>query len=158
LPTRQNENLGKILLSAEHLLALINDILDLSKVEAGKMDLYLETFDLTTMLRDVETSVQPLVEKNTNTLVVQRPDNFGAIGADLPKVRQTLFNLLSNAGKFTKQGTIRLTAPRQAEDGVDWITLSVTDTGIGMTPEQMGKLFQAFSQAEASTASQYGGT
>jgi signal transduction histidine kinase len=110
------------------------------------------------MLHDVETTVQPLVEKNGNTLVVQRPDNLGAMRADLTKVRQSLFNLLSNACKFTQQGTIGLTATRQAEDGVDWITLSVTDTGIGMTPEQMGKLFQAFSQAEASTASQYGGT
>ena len=122
------------------------------------MDLYLETFDLATMLRDVETSVQPLVEKNANTLVVQRSDNLGAMRADLTKVRQTLFNLLSNAYKLTQQGTIGLTATRQAEDEVDWIILSVTDTGIGVTPEQMGKLFQAFSQAETSTASQYGGT
>jgi len=158
LPQRQYENLEKILLSAEHLLTLINDILDLSKIEAGKMDLYLETFDLATVLHDVETTVQPLVEKNGNTLVVQRPDNLGAMRADLTKVRQTLFNLLSNASKFTKQGTIGLAATRQAEDGVDWITLSVTDSGIGMTPEQMARLFQEFSQAEASTAGQYGGT
>jgi len=158
LPTRQYENLEKILLSAEHLLALINDILDLSKVEAGKMDLYLETFDLTTMLRDVETTVQPLVEKNANTLVIHCTNDLGTMRADLTKVRQALFNLLSNASKFTQQGTIGLTATRQAEEGVDWITLSVSDTGIGMTPEQVARLFQAFSQAEASTSSQYGGT
>src|SRR5262245_25297973 len=158
LPARQYDNLDKILISAEHLLALINSILDLSKIEAGKMDLYLETFDLATVLRDVETTVQPLVEKNANTLLVQRPDDLGVMRADLTKVRQTLFNLLSNASKFTKQGTIGLTAIRQAEDGVDWITLSVTDTGIGMSPEQMARLFQEFSQAEASTSSQYGGT
>jgi signal transduction histidine kinase len=158
LPARQYDNLDKILISAEHLLALINSILDLSKIEAGKMELYLETFDLAAMLHDVETTVQPLVEKNGNTLVVQRPDDLGAMRADLTKVRQTLFNLLSNASKFTKQGTIGLTATRQAEDGVDWITLSVTDTGIGMTPEQMARLFQEFTQAETSTASQYGGT
>ena len=158
LPARQYENLEKILLSAEHLLALINDILDLSKVEAGKMDLYLETFDLTTMLRDVETTVQPLVEKNANTLVVQCANNLNTMRTDLTKVRQALLNLLSNASKFTQQGTIGLTAIREVADGGDWVTLSVTDTGIGMTPEQMGKLFQAFSQAEVSTAGQYGGT
>jgi signal transduction histidine kinase len=122
------------------------------------MDLYLETFDLATMLHDVESAVQPLVGKNANSLVVQCADNLGAMRADLAKVRQTLFNLLSNASKFTKQGTIGLTVTREAEDGVDWITLSVTDTGIGMTPEQMARLFQEFSQAEASTSSQYGGT
>ncbi len=158
LPARQYENLEKILISAEHLLALINDILDLSKVEAGKMDLYLETFDLATMLRDVETTVQPLVEKNANTLMMQCANNLGTMRADLTKVRQALLNLLSNASKFTQQGTIGLTASREVADGGDWITLSVTDTGIGMTPEQMAKLFQAFSQAEASTAGQYGGT
>ena len=158
LPARQYENLEKILLSAEHLLVLINDILDLSKVEAGKMDLYLETFDLTTMLRDVETTVQPLVEKNANTLVVQCANNLNTMRTDLTKVRQALLNLLSNASKFTQQGTIGLTAIREVADGGDWVTLSVTDTGIGMTPEQMGKLFQAFSQAEVSTAGQYGGT
>jgi signal transduction histidine kinase len=158
LPARQYENLEKILLSAEHLLALSNDILDLSKVEAGKMDLYLETFDLATMVDDVTTTAQPLVEKNTNTLVVHRSDAPGTMRADLTKVRQALLNLLSNASKFTTQGTIELTVTREGEDGIDWVMLSVTDTGIGMTPEQTGKLFQAFSQAEASTASQYGGT
>jgi signal transduction histidine kinase len=106
----------------------------------------------------VETTVQPLLEKNANTLVVHRPDALGAMRADLTKVRQTLFNLLSNACKFTKQGTIGLKVTRQAEDGVDWLTFHVSDTGIGMTPEQMARLFQAFSQAEASTARQYGGT
>jgi signal transduction histidine kinase len=158
LPARQYDNLEKIRLSAEYLLALINDILDLSKIEAGKMDLYLETFDLATMLQDVQTTVQPLVEKNANTLVVHHPEALGAMRADLTKVRQALFNLLSNARKFTKQGTIGLTVTRQAEDGVDWRTFHVSDTGIGMTPEQMARLFQAFSPAEASTARQYGGT
>jgi signal transduction histidine kinase len=122
------------------------------------MDLYLETFDLASMLDDVATTVQPLVEKNANTLVVQRSDALGSMRADLTKVRQSLFNLLSNASKFTKQGTIALTVARGPVDGVDWITFSVRDTGIGMTPTQMAKLFQAFSQAEASTARQFGGT
>jgi signal transduction histidine kinase len=151
-------DLQKINAAGKHLLALINDILDLSKIEAGRMDLYLETFDLSTMLQDVQTTVQPLVEKNTNTLVVHRLDALGAMRADLTKVRQALFNLLSNACKFTKQGTIALTVARGPVDGVDRITFSVCDTGIGMTPAQMAKLFQAFSQAEASTARQFGGT
>jgi two-component system, NtrC family, sensor kinase len=151
-------DLQKINASGKHLLALISDILDLSKIEAGRMDLYLETFDLADMLHDVETTVQPLVEKNANTLVVQYADNLGLMRADLTKVRQALFNLLSNACKFTRQGVVALQVTRQAEDGAEWITFRVSDTGIGMTPAQLGKLFQAFSQAEATTARQYGGT
>ncbi|HEY7491473.1 MAG TPA: GAF domain-containing protein [Candidatus Tectomicrobia bacterium] len=151
-------DLQKINAAGTHLLALINDILDLSKIEAGRMDLYLEPFDLATMLRDVEATVQPLVEKNANTLMVQYADNLGTMHADLTKVRQALFNLLSNACKFTTQGTIALQVRRQAADGVEWIAFRISDTGIGMTPEQMARLFQAFSQAEVSTARQYGGT
>jgi signal transduction histidine kinase/DNA-binding response OmpR family regulator/putative methionine-R-sulfoxide reductase with GAF domain len=162
-------DLQKINAAGKHLLALINDILDLSKIEAGRMDLYLETFDLTTMLRDVETTVQPLVEKNTNTLVVQCADDLGRMRADLTKVRQALFNLLSNASKFTTHGTISLAVAREAisafsppglggTEGGDWVTFRVSDTGIGMTPEQMAKLFQPFMQADASTTRQYGGT
>jgi signal transduction histidine kinase len=151
-------DLQKINASGKHLLALINDILDLSKIEAGHMDLYLETFDLANMIHDVETTVQPLVEKNANTLVVQCTDNLGTMRADLTKVRQALFNLLSNACKFTKQGAVALEVRRQAAAGAEWITFRVRDTGIGMTSAQMGRLFQAFSQAEASTARQYGGT
>jgi signal transduction histidine kinase len=151
-------DLQKINTAGKHLLALINDILDLSKIEAGKMPLYLETFDLASVIHDVATTVQPLVEVNANTLVVHRLDALGTLHADLTKVRQVLFNLLSNACKFTKQGTIGLQVSRQGEDGAEWIMFCVTDTGIGMTPGQMGKLFQAFSQAEDSTTRQYGGT
>jgi signal transduction histidine kinase len=151
-------DLQKINAAGKHLLTLINDILDLSKIEAGRMDLYLETFDLADMIHDVATTVQPLVKKNANTLVVQCADNLGPMRADLTKVRQALFNLLSNACKFTKQGTVALEITRQAEDGAEWMTFRISDTGIGMPPEQMGRLFQAFSQAEASTARQYGGT
>jgi signal transduction histidine kinase/DNA-binding response OmpR family regulator len=151
-------DLQKIHAAGQHLLALINDILGLSKIEAGKMDLYLETFELSTVLQDIVTTIQPLVEKNANTLEVQCAAALGAMRADLTKVRQALFNLLSNACKFTTQGTITLEAARDAVDGADWITFRVTDTGIGMTPEQMEKLFQAFSQADASTTRQYGGT
>jgi signal transduction histidine kinase/CheY-like chemotaxis protein len=151
-------DLQKINAAGKHLLALINDVLDLSKIEAGRMDLYLETFDVAAMIQDVVATVQPLVEKNANTLVVHRPDGIGTMWADLTKVRQGLFNLLSNACKFTNQGTIWLEAARQTENGAEWITFRVRDTGIGMSPEQMGRLFEAFFQAEASTARQYGGT
>jgi signal transduction histidine kinase/CheY-like chemotaxis protein len=151
-------DLQKINAAGKHLLTLLNDILDLSKIEAGKMDLYLETFDLATMLRDVETTIQLLVEKNGNTLVVHWSDQLGDMRADLTKVRQNLFNLLSNACKFTQRGTISLDVTREVVDGLDWVTFRVSDTGIGMAPEQMTRLFQPFTQADASTTRQYGGT
>jgi signal transduction histidine kinase/DNA-binding response OmpR family regulator/HAMP domain-containing protein len=151
-------DLQKIHAAGKHLLALINDILDLSKIEAGKMDLFLETFDLAPMIQDVATTIQPLVERNANTLAVHSADHLGTIRADLTKVRQALFNLLSNACKFTQQGTIILAVTRETVDGGDWCTFRVSDTGIGMTHEQMEKLFLAFSQADTSTTRQYGGT
>jgi signal transduction histidine kinase/DNA-binding response OmpR family regulator len=151
-------DLQKILAAGEHLLALINDILDLSKIEAGKMDFYLETFDIAPMIQDVVTTIIPLTEKNTNRLIVHSADDLGAMRADLTKVRQCLFNLLSNACKFTEQGTITLDVAREAVDGTVWVTFRVTDTGIGMTPEQVGRLFQTFAQADASTTRKYGGT
>jgi signal transduction histidine kinase/CheY-like chemotaxis protein len=151
-------DLQKINAAGKHLLTLLNDILDLSKIEAGKMDLYVETFDLATTLRDVETTIQLLVEKNANTLVVHRSDHLGDMRADLTKVRQNLFNLLSNACKFTQRGTISLDVTRELVNGLEWVTFRVSDAGIGMTPEQMAKLFQPFTQADASTTRQYGGT
>jgi signal transduction histidine kinase/CheY-like chemotaxis protein/HAMP domain-containing protein len=151
-------DLQKINAAGKHLLALINDILDLSKIEAGKMDLFLETFEIVPMLRDVVTTITPLVEKNANTLAVHHAADLGAMRADLTKVRQALFNLLSNACKFTTQGTVTLEVVRDTVDGAAWLTFRVRDTGIGMTPEQMGKLFQAFSQADTTTTRQYGGT
>jgi len=151
-------DLQKIRAAGKHLLSLINDVLDLSKIEAGKMELYLETFEVSRLIEDVVSTVQPLVEKNANTLEFHRADDLGTMHADLTKVRQSLFNLLSNASKFTEQGTITLDVVRETVDGTDWVTFRVSDTGIGMTPEQIEKLFQAFSQAEASTARKYGGT
>jgi len=181
-------DLEKINAAGKHLLGLINDILDLSKIEAGRMDLYVEPFDVGQLVRDVEAIVQPLVEKNGNALIVECPEDAGSMQADLTKVRQTLFNLLSNAAKFTDHGTIRLRVDRggatgaarsggasvASEDGASpaptvgaslaapsgnkQIIFSVSDTGIGMTDEQLGRLFEAFSQAEASTRSRYGGT
>jgi signal transduction histidine kinase len=148
-------DLGRINAAGKHLLGLINDILDLSKIEAGKMDLFLEDFSVPELVRDVAAIVQPLVEKNANILVMSCPDDLGPMHADLTKVRQALFNLLSNASKFTDHGTITLAVKREAED---WLTFAVSDTGIGMTEEQLSRLFEAFSQAEASTRSKYGGT
>jgi signal transduction histidine kinase/DNA-binding response OmpR family regulator len=151
-------DLQKIHSAGKHLLALINDILDLSKIEAGKMDLYLETFHLASMIRDVVTTITPLIEKNGNTFMVQCADELGVMRADLTKVRQSLFNLLSNACKFTERGAITLAVSREPGEGGDWITFRVHDTGIGMPPEQLGQLFQPFSQADASTTRRYGGT
>jgi signal transduction histidine kinase/DNA-binding response OmpR family regulator len=151
-------DLQKINAAGKHLLTLLNDILDLSKIEAGKMDLYVETFDLASMLLEVETTIQLLVEKNANTLVASRSDHLGDMRADLTKVRQNLFNLLSNACKFTRHGTITLDVTRKVVDGLDWVTFCVSDTGIGIAPEQMANLFQPFTQADASTTRQYGGT
>ena len=148
-------DLQRVNAAGKHLLGLINDILDLSKIEAGRMDLYLEDFEVGQLVRDVEAIVQPLVEKNGNALVVSCPDDVGEMHADQTKVRQTLFNLLSNAAKFTDHGTISLTVQRESDD---WISFAVTDTGIGMTDAQLGRLFEAFAQAEASTRSKYGGT
>jgi signal transduction histidine kinase/CheY-like chemotaxis protein len=150
-------DLQKIHSAAKHLLQLINDILDLSKIEAGKMDLYLETFEVTPLIQEVVTTIQPLVDKRSNNLVIHCGDDLGVMYSDMTKVRQALFNLLSNASKFTEQGTITLAVERVKEDG-EWFLFRVSDTGIGMTPEQVGKLFKEFTQADTSTTRKYGGT
>jgi signal transduction histidine kinase len=150
--------LGKIHAAGEHLLGLINDILDLSKIEAGKTDLYIEEFDVAKLIGDVQAIVLPLIEQHGNVLRVDCPPGIGAMRADLAKMRQALFNLLSNATKFTEQGTIRLTVASEMVKCQEWVSFAVADSGIGMTPEQLGRLFEAFSQAEASTSRKYGGT
>ena len=147
-------DLRRIHSAGKHLQSLIDDILDLSKIEAGKMELFIETFDLQTMVRDVVTTIQPLVARNHNSLDVTYADDLGSMRADLTKVRQILFNLLSNASKFTERGHITLAVDRRA----DWVHFHVADTGIGMSPEQMKKLFQDFTQVDASTTRKYGGT
>jgi len=151
-------DLQKIRASGKHLLALINDILDLSKIEAGKIELSPETFDIGGLIEDVASTVQPLIDKNANVLTIDRAGDLGAMYADITKVRQILYNLLSNACKFTERGTITLYAIREHADGTDCLFLSVRDTGIGMTDEQMAKLFKPFSQADIQTARKYGGT
>ncbi len=149
----------KIESNARHLLGLINDVLDLSKIESGKMDAYAETFDVAGMVRDVATTVSALMEKKANALVLQIGAGLGTMHSDVTRVRQILLNLLSNAAKFTEHGQITLAVSREAMPGqVDRMRLSVSDTGIGMSEEQVARLFQRFQQADASTTRQFGGT
>jgi len=152
------EPLDRVLGAGRHLLALINDILDLSKIEAGRMELQLEHFALTPLIDNVVKTIEPLAAKNGNQVAVHCDAAIGTLHADQMRLRQALLNLMSNANKFTEKGTITIAARQGQENGRDWITIAVADTGIGMTPEQMGKLFQEFSQADASTMRKYGGT
>ena len=185
--TQLVSDLRKIHAAAKHQLGLINDILDLSKIEAGKISLFLETFDVAALVRDVATTVRPLVAANKDRLELYCPEHLGSMRADLTKVRQVLFNLLSNASKFTEEGVIRLSVERDGEDApavsatgesnhasgapavvpsqgippkseCSVFRFTVTDTGIGMSPEQLGRLFQPFTQADAATTRKYGGT
>jgi signal transduction histidine kinase/DNA-binding response OmpR family regulator len=150
-------DLQKIQKAGKHLLALINDILDISKIEAGKVDLFIEEFELQELLEDILSTIQPLIEKNENELVLEG-DELGKIHNDVTKMRQVIFNLLSNAAKFTTQGTITIAVKRTLEAGDEWLEVAVSDTGIGMTPEQLSKVFSEFTQADASTTRKYGGT
>jgi GAF domain-containing protein len=152
------EPLDRVLGAGRHLLALINDILDLSKIEAGRMDLHLESFAVAPLINDVVKTIEPLAAKNANQVTVRCDSATGTLHADQMRLRQALLNLLSNANKFTEKGTITIAAHQGQENGRDWVTVAVSDTGIGMTPEQMGKLFQEFAQASSSTANKYGGT
>jgi len=161
-PSGIADDMGKIESNARHLLGLINDVLDLSKVESGKMEVYAEDFDAGAMVREVASTVQALMEKKGNTLELRVAPDLGTMHSDVTKIKQALLNLLSNAAKFTEGGTIALSAERgpgpQGDDGRDWLTLRVSDTGIGMTEEQLAKLFQRFQQADASTTRKFGGT
>lgn len=152
------EDLNKIHSAGNHLLALINDVLDLSKIEAGKMRLYLESFNIREIVHDVVSTIMPLIEKNANKLVVEMPDDIGSMHADLTKVRQTLFNLLSNAAKFTEHGVVTITTTRDHTSEGEWISFEVRDNGIGISNEQMMRLFKEFTQADASTTRRHGGT
>jgi signal transduction histidine kinase len=155
---QDTEPLDRVLGAGHHLLALINDVLDLSKIEAGRMELALSSFALAPLIADVVKTIEPLAAKNGNKVAVHCDGEIGTMHADQMRLRQALLNLMSNANKFTERGSISIDAREQQENGRDWITISVADSGIGMTPEQMGKLFQEFSQASSSTASKYGGT
>jgi PAS domain S-box-containing protein len=151
-------DLNKIHGAGKHLLELINAVLDISKIEAGKMDLYLETFDLKQIVDDVVAITHPLVVKNSNQFQLIMPEDMGTMHADLTKVRQSLFNLLSNACKFTEHGQVTLEVKREASAGGEQIVFKVIDTGIGITPEQIGRLFEPFTQADPSMTRRFGGT
>jgi signal transduction histidine kinase/CheY-like chemotaxis protein len=152
------EPLERVLGAGRHLLTLINDILDLSKIEAGRMELHVESFSVTQLIGDAVKTVETLAAKNANRVVTDCSPALEPMQADQMRVRQALLNLLSNANKFTERGTITINARQQIENGQSWITIAVTDSGIGMTAEQMGKLFQEFSQADSSMTRKYGGT
>jgi signal transduction histidine kinase len=151
-------DLQKIQSSGKHLLELINDILDLSKIEAGKMSLSVETFDIRLMIDELLDTAGPLVQKNRNTLTVRCDDTIGTMDADLTKTRQILLNLLSNAGKFTRDGAIILEASHCTIAGRPSVEFAVTDTGVGMTQAQTERIFEAFTQADVTTTRKYGGT
>jgi len=152
-------DLVKIETAGKHLLGLINDILDLSKIEAGRMDLHLEDVDLAKLAAEVKMLVTPMMDKNGNRFELDLPSDIGSMHVDLVKLKQSLINLLSNAAKFTKKGVVKLTVAKTKSDtGRPVFTFAVKDSGIGMSKEQMGRLFQAFTQADASTTRNYGGT
>jgi signal transduction histidine kinase len=151
------EPLQRVHRAGTHLLGLINQVLDLSKIEAGKLELNPQTVQLAPLIDEVAGTARQLAQQNKNRLVAEFQENLGAITVDAMRLRQILLNLLSNACKFTKDGEVALQA-RKVADRRDWIELSVSDTGIGMTPEQQAKLFEEFSQAEATTAQRFGGT
>ena len=152
------EPLNRVQRAARHLLELINDILDLSKIEAGKMELVLESFPISSMIDDVVSTVEPIAQKNGNKIVVDCPESIGSIYADQIRVRQALMNLVSNASKFTSNGAVTISVKRVPHSGGEHFEFAVADTGIGMTPEQLGKLFQEFSQVDSSMTRKYGGT
>ncbi len=151
-------DLDKIKSAGRHLLGLINDILDLSKIEAGRMDIFIEQVDLGALAKDVATLIEPLAQKNGNTLKLDVPADIGVMYTDLTKLKQSLVNLLSNASKFTQNGTVTLAMRREMLADNARFIFRVIDTGIGMSEEQKSRLFQAFTQADASTTRNYGGT
>jgi signal transduction histidine kinase/CheY-like chemotaxis protein len=154
----QIADLQKISAAGKHLLAMVNDILDISKIEAGKMELNVENVDLARLVAEVESTGRPLAAKNTNSFVVEQGADLGVIRADATKLRQAIFNLLSNASKFTQNGQIKLSARRvESQDG-PWIEIAVTDTGVGISKQQQAALFSNFSQASPAIAAKYGGT
>jgi len=154
---KAQEPLQRVNRAGTHLLGLINQVLDLSKIEAGKLELNPQTVQLTPLINEVIGTAGQLAEQNKNRLIVDTQEDLGALTVDPMRLRQILLNLLSNACKFTKEGEVRLRARRVA-NGREWIELAVADTGIGMTPEQQAKLFEEFSQGDAMTAQRFGGT
>jgi signal transduction histidine kinase/CheY-like chemotaxis protein len=154
----QIADLQKISAAGKHLLSMVNDILDISKIEAGKMDLYLERMSLDRFIDEIEFTGRPMVVKNTNAFIVERGKNLGTIDADATKLRQAVLNLMSNAAKFTQNGRVTLSVERETRDEKDWVVIKVSDTGVGISQEQQSKLFSNFQQANAAIAAKFGGT
>jgi len=152
------DDLQKITAAGRHLLSLINDVLDLSKIEAGKMELFIEAFNFSDVANEVADTAQSLVKTNCNTLAVEIGEGLESLDGDLTKTRQMLFNLISNAAKFTENGTITLAGEKYENRGSDWVRFSISDTGIGIPADKLDKIFQEFSQADESTTRNYGGT
>jgi signal transduction histidine kinase len=152
------EPLRRIVSAGRHLLHLINDLLDLTKIEAGRLDLYIEDFHITPLVHDVSTTAQALASANDNQLTVSCEDNLGIMHSDITRVRQILLNLLSNAFKFTEKGAVTLSVERETESSGDWLVVEVADNGIGMTESQISRLFQEFTPADNSMTRKYGGT
>ena len=152
------EPLNRIHTAGNHLLELINDVLDVSKIEAGKMDFHVEEFGLSQLINEVANTTQHLAEANENKLIVDCPEEVGAMKSDITRVRQIAFNLVSNACKFTEKGEVHISLEKRELDSTEFVEITVRDTGIGMTEDQMGKLFSSFTQADSSTTRKYGGT
>jgi signal transduction histidine kinase/DNA-binding response OmpR family regulator len=151
-------DLKKINQAGTHLLALINDVLDLSKVESGKMEAFAEEINLDRLIDEVSATAQPLIGKNNNKLLIERGKQLGSAHQDMTKLRQTLFNLLSNAAKFTRDGTVTLQVDRTEQAGEDWLVFTISDTGIGIAEDKIDQIFEEFTQADGSTTRDYGGT
>jgi CheY-like chemotaxis protein/nitrogen-specific signal transduction histidine kinase len=151
-------DLNKIHSSGKHLLAIINDILDLSKIEAGKMEFFSQNCELESLSSEVSHTLQPVIDKNSNTLKINLEKDLGSISVDITRLRQVLFNLLSNACKFTEKGEITFTIARKTVCELDWVNFTISDTGIGMNSDQVEKLFKSFSQVHSDNIQKYGGT
>src|SRR5580700_3744788 len=156
--SRKRTDLQRINSAGKHLLSLVTDVLDLSKIESNHIDLKIGEFDLNEMVREIVATVEPMVTEHKNKLVVKCPQDLGVVSTDQTKLRQAALNLLSNAAKFTQDGTVTLTVQRRRRQAGDWIEIQVQDTGIGIGEADVGRLFQNFSQANRSTSSKYGGT
>lgn len=156
--SRKRADLERINSAGKHLLSLVTDVLDLSKIESNHIDLKIEKFDLSDMAREVVATVEPMVVENRNKLIVRCPPGLGIVSTDQTKLRQAALNLLSNAAKFTRDGTVTFAIQRRKSQAGDWIEIQVQDTGIGIAEDDIGRLFQNFGQANRSTSSKYGGT
>ncbi len=154
----QISDLQKISAAGKHLLSMVNDILDISKIEAGKMEVYPDDIDLDVLINEIEATSRPLAAKNTNKFVVERPEKLGIIHQDNTKLRQAVYNMLSNAAKFTQNGEIRLSVRRYEADGLERVAIAVSDTGVGISKESLKQLFSNFSQASPAITIKFGGT